>query len=142
MTRTTPWMICGSTRVVFLIGPLAFKLALPAKGAFAAGVEANLRERRVYRKHSALPLVPTYATLWGLLNVQRRGLPVSRDELEEENPFMDILSPEVWMFNLDDEYQYVRIKRRPLLADYGEKPIEDYFDAWAKESQKAEEPGA
>lgn len=82
-----------------------------------AGIIANVDEYHFGREFPDLPLAPTMFTLFGLVNIQVRGEPVSASELKD-CPFQDIAKAEPEL-DLKETKNFCRIKGRIVLADYG-----------------------
>lgn len=81
-----------------------------------SGVVANLEEYRFNRRHPELPLAKTLLTLFGLVNIQRRGVPVTEAELVD-CPFREIAHLED---DLSKTEHYGRVDDQIVLLDYGE----------------------
>jgi hypothetical protein len=82
------------------------------------GFNANNIEHKYYTKHrDDLRVVPTVKLLaWGFILIQVRGLYVSRETFEKDNPFK-----EKSKYNeVEGYWQFCEIDRKILLADYGD----------------------
>src|SRR3989344_2944425 len=126
------WALEGNSPLVVFIGPLAFKVARThehwrGRIWFCPGFWGNNHERRRYKKYGrALPLAPTYLTL-GLVNVQRRGEPVTQEEFENEKPWGALDAQESKHFDLGRASSYCRIAGKIVQCDYGRGNLEDFL---------------
>lgn len=150
----------GTTRIVILIGPYAFKVArlnlgyvlrraveilrsgqtrekavewrrdrnLSVPGVLcatlASGIVSNKKEYHRSRNHSDFGLMPTLWTFFYLVNVQRRGHPVT-DETRLNHPLLRLLpGSEHPRLDLDRPEQYCWHGRQLLLVDYAHPNLE------------------
>src|SRR3989344_511265 len=122
----------GGSRIVIMIGPLAFKFARVreywrSRMWYFSGVWGNNHERRRYKKYGQkLPLAPTYIT-FGLVNVQHRGTPVTQEELENEQPWGVLDSKESRFYDLGRASSYCRIAGKIVQCDYGRGNLEAFL---------------
>jgi hypothetical protein len=94
-----------------------------------AGITANLSEARVWREHHDRRLVPTQLSIFGILNVQDRGVPVGEAELKLRNPFCrEILEMTAEArFDFERAVNFCSIGNEVLLADYGNREARELF---------------
>jgi hypothetical protein len=83
-----------------------------------AGIIANIEEKRFYSKHPSLALAPTLFSFFGIVNIQRRGVPIKENELSF-CPFRQCVIPGLKYQDLDFAKHFARIEGRICLVDYG-----------------------
>ncbi len=98
-----------------------------------AGAWANMIEVHVFEKTQHLGLAPTYFTCFGLVNVQRRGKPVTEAELLDEHPFAQLVHIEVLAVDLLKPANFCRIDGKVVLCDYGQIELEPHLLTFNKE---------
>ena len=114
-------LAAGVTRRAILIGPYAIKFPRMRNGwhHFLHGLLSNITERTfsgflVYRDYTVAP------TIWripgGFMNVQRRALPLTRDQWRRVLDDKDVIDA-----GLDVKYEnFGTIVGKIVLIDYGE----------------------
>lgn len=92
------------------------------------GVLANTIENTLWREVGESWMVPT---LWscGIVNIQKRGRPISLHELDTEHPFRSelVLMPEEMREDLSSVKNFCRLDGRVLLCDYGSLALEAWL---------------
>ena len=83
------------------------------------GIYANKLEYQLYKKGWRPELVPTIFSIWGLVNLQMRGEPVSDDALRACNPFADLAKDPVYEGDLIRGVNFSRFGGDIRLHDYG-----------------------
>lgn len=92
-----------------------------------AGAWANMIEVQVFEKTQHPGLAPTLLTFFGIMNVQRRGKPVTEVELLREHPFAHLVHIEVLTVDLSKPANFCRINGKVVLCDYGQIELEPYL---------------
>lgn len=92
-----------------------------------AGAWANTIEQEVYEKTKHPALAPTYLSLFGIVNVQRRGAPVSSEELAREHPFVHLARIPVLSVDMTKPENFCRIDGIVMLVDYGQIELAPYL---------------
>ncbi len=150
----------GTTRFVFCIGPWAIKIAKVKVGYsirhflhpenpreqqrllkiynrfsgvkfLPAGLLANLEEARLYRKHSSLPLTPTYFSFLGLFNIQKRANMLGQDDLSI-CPFRNIAHLDPDLMKIEN---FGKINGVVCLLDYGRRSTSILLEETAEKVQ-------
>jgi hypothetical protein len=83
-----------------------------------AGVTANLEEIRFWQSHKHLPLAPTLLSLFGFVNIQRRGTVIAPHELSS-CPFREHADNFDAGVDLNRVENFGWISNRIHLIDYG-----------------------
>jgi hypothetical protein len=129
----------GSTRWVFCIGDLAFKIARPMiiprlrskkrldlerliqilRSAIVDGIVANLEERRFYKANPDKKVAPTLFSLLGVVNICRRGTIIKEEDLQK-CPFRE---SSYFHKDLKKVEHFGWIDGEIYLLDYGFRPI-------------------
>lgn len=94
-----------------------------------AGFIANRQEFAIWRSVGGKPLMPTLFSFGGFLTIQRRGEPVSADELMAEHPFrgsLESCGPDVLIDLLKAE-NFCRYEGSIRLLDYGGLWAPEFF---------------
>lgn len=123
--RFLDWSFKGDTRWVVMIGGIVVKITriveyIDGERHLSGGVNANLREYRMYKEFAdRAPLAPTYWTLFGLVNIQQRGLPVTQNELEESGVFAGLTDEYVEQHDSRQAANFCRINGKVVWCDYG-----------------------
>lgn len=119
------WSLEGDTRWVVLIGPIALKFTriveyVDGERFVSGGINANVREYCRYKTYGdRAPLAPTYVTLMGLVNIQRRGEPVTQEELDASPIFAGLTDEYVQQHDSRRAVNFCRISGRIVWCDYG-----------------------
>lgn len=91
------------------------------------GVRANCAEVRIWNSTELKGIAPTYLSFFGLVNIQRRGQAVSKQELAEEHPFPHLRRIKVLQFDLEKEANFCRIDGCVVMVDCGKPELERYL---------------
>ena len=93
-----------------------------------AGIVANRAEYRIYKRYPSDLLVPTLVSIYGLVNIQRRGEPAAEEEVRSHY-LWHLLKNTSIVEDLPYK-QFCKIDSRVCLADYGR----DYLETILAES--------
>ena len=76
----------GTTRIVIFIGKLAFKIPILNKSLtyFIKGWLGNVDERNIWRDKKDRKLCPIYFSLFGLVNIMPRALPITDQKFNKQ----------------------------------------------------------
>jgi len=136
-------IVNGKTRIVFLIGKYAVKVArvqpiecvvhlfrlFQKEGldgdfrrtwlrCFVWGFWANRAELLLYKKHGDALLAPTLFSLFGLINIQLRGEPVNSKEISQHQ-LQNLLKDTSLAKEFLRSEQFGSVGGRVCLIDYG-----------------------
>lgn len=114
--------------------------ANPIKGGMkylAAGIRANLTERRIYRDHQSDILAPTLWTFFGLVNLQVRGEQVSTQEHQAHYLTNAFKEAPIDNNDLVHPRQFCKINGSVVLADYGRDDLVPVLAAYRNEKSPA-----
>lgn len=101
-------------------------LSLPdvLRATLFVGIVSNMKEYRLSRSHADFSLMPTLWTFFYLVNVQRRGDPVS-DETRLSHPLLRLLRrSDQHRSDIDRPEQYCWHGHQLLLVDYAHPSLE------------------
>lgn len=143
MAQITP-KVGGTHRWVIILGNRVFKIARifdrRGSGRLFDGVRANRSEYLLYkeRREDEL-LVPTVWTLMYIINVQRRGEPVTADEVRTCELFPDVSADylarcDLWNRRTNDwnERNFCRVNGKVVICDYASEAIPDLLEISAR----------
>ncbi len=104
----------------------------PLKSGFRhlfAGVVANWREYQLWRESPRSFLVPTVCSFWGIVNVQKRGEKIRKDDLAELHPFRALLLnlPADAIGDMTKAENFCHYEGRVCLVDYGDTETFTFF---------------
>ncbi len=101
------------------------------------GIRANLRERRFYKSSRLSILVPTYFSLFGLVNIQRAGdiIEMGIDDFVSE--IMKLTNNDQSIHDdthtLTNPANYVEMDGHLMIVDYGSSGCRNYLMKWGQE---------
>ena len=94
-----------------------------------SGILANRNEYRLWQESPRHFLVPTLYSFCWLINVQRRGKPISQEELDSNHPFPALLvgKPLKFAGDMMKAANFCRYEGRVCLLDYGSYDVLTFF---------------
>lgn len=112
----------GTSRTVFIIGKLAFKMPIITKGMkwFLKGWIGNIDEMHRWRKLKSEKLCPVYFSFWGLINVMPKVRPITfyKFKIEWVKEHFKELPFEVDIGSGWKNFGYINSSESPVLIDY------------------------
>ena len=104
------------------------------------GIVANWNEHRVWKNFAYDILAPTWFSLFGLVNVQRRGTEVDQQELDLRNPFLPYLDriDSDLERDITNSRNFCRLNRRIIIHDYGSDKCLHFLSRLSKEDATQE----
>lgn len=102
------------------------------------GIVTNWNEHRVWKNHAHDILVPTWFSLFGLVNIQKRGAEVDQQELDLRNPFLPYLDRMDLELSRDltNSRNFCRLNRRIRIHTYGSDKCLHFLSRLYKEDAR------
>lgn len=101
----------------------------------------NWQEYKMYRQNKLPMLMPTYFSLFGLINIQKTGTPIDIDELDFEWQIYKITNNDLYcdIHHLGNPDNFVMLDGKIMIVDYNFR-LKDFLEKHGKTIQEKFDP--